>query len=238
MPVRIALLPLALLPLLAIGAAPPPEERRVMLTGFDRIRIDGPFRVQVVSDRPAAATLSGERRAIEGVSVRNVGNTLVIGASTATFDGWRDKSGGATITIATRSLRAASVNGGGSLDIDQMRGQRIELTLNGGGALSVGTVTADHLATTLTGTGAVRIAGGTARNARFLTYGAGSIDASGMVASDLTVHAQSAGEGNFTARYTANITALGAGSVQVAGDAACRISGPGPVRCEGKASQR
>ena len=61
---RIALLiPIALL---ASGSAPAPEERRVLLTGFDRIRIDGPFEVRVVAG-PPSAVVTGDRRAVEAL---------------------------------------------------------------------------------------------------------------------------------------------------------------------------
>jgi Putative auto-transporter adhesin, head GIN domain len=232
---RIALLiPLALL---AAGFAPAPEDRRVLLTGFDRIRIDGPFTVQVVAG-PPAATVSGDRRAIDRVSVRNQGGVLVIGVSTATWDGWNDKEGRATITVTVPRLRGANINGGGKLEIADIAGQRVDLGVNGSGSLTVQNLTADQLATTLTGTGIIRVDAGTARTARFMTYGAGSIDATGLAVSDLTVHSQSAGDSRFTARFTANVSTLGTGAVRVEGNAACRLAGPGPASCAGKVEGR
>lgn len=232
---RIALLiPIALF---ATGFAPAPEERRVLLTGFERIRVDGPFRVQVVAG-PPAATVAGDRRAIDRVSITNQGGVLIVGVSTATWEGWRDKEGAAAITVSVPRLRAANINGGGTLDIAAIAGQRVDLGINGAGSLTVRSVTADQLVTTLTGTGIVRIDGGTARTARFMSYGAGSIDATGLSVSDLIVHSQSAGDSRFTARFTASISTLGTGSVRVEGNAACRLTGPGPASCAGKVEGR
>lgn len=222
--------------LLAAGSAPAPEERRVLLTGFDRIRVDGPFEVRVAAG-PPAATVSGDRRAVERVSIRNQGGILVVGVSTATWEGWRDKEGLAAITVTVPRLRAANINGGGKLEIGDIAGQRVDLGVNGAGSLAVRNLTADQLVTTLTGTGIVRIDAGTARTARFMTYGAGSIEAAGLTVNDLTVHSQSAGDGRFTARFTANVSALGTGSVRVEGNAACRLAGPGPASCAGKAER-
>lgn len=232
---RIALLiPLALL---TIGFAPAPEERRVLLTGFDRIRVDGPFKVQVVAG-PPSATVTGDRRAIDRVSISNQGGVLVVGVSTATWEGWRDKEGAATITVFVPRLRAANINGGGQLDIANVAGQRVDLGVNGAGSLTVRNVAADQLVTTLTGTGIIRVDGGTARTARFMSYGAGSVDASGLSVSDLTVHSQSAGDSRFTARFTASVSTLGTGAVRVEGNAACRLTGPGPASCAGKVEGR
>lgn len=232
---RILLIPLALF---AAGAAtPPPEERRVLLTGFDRIRVDGPFDVRVTPG-PPAATVAGDRRAVERVSVRNQGGVLVIGVSTRTWEGWREGEGAASVTVAVPRLRAANINGGARLEIDRIEGQRVDLGVNGAGSLTVRNLAADQLVATLTGTGLVRLGAGGVRTARFMTYGAGSIDAAGLAVNDLTVHSQSAGDSRFTARFTAAVSALGTGAVRVEGNAACRLSGPGPASCGGTRERR
>ena len=232
---------LILTPLLAIGAAPVPqaaESTTVMLTGFERLRVDGPFLVKLIDGQPPKATITGDRRAINRVSVRNMGGQLVIGPRNQTFEGWSEASGPVTVTVGARGLRGININGGGSVDIDRIAGQRIDLGVNGAGSLSIARLDADQLAVTLTGTGAVRIKGGTARTARFGSYGAGSIDATGMSVNDLIVQAQSAGDSRFAARYTAQIASLGTGTVRVRGNAACLISGPGPASCTGKTERR
>ncbi|MBX3594787.1 DUF2807 domain-containing protein [Sphingomonas sp.] len=232
------LLPAALLAATAAPPAAAPDERRIMLTGYERIRVDGPFKVRVIGDGPPSATISGERRAIDRISVRNQGGTLIVGIAATTWDGWREKEGTAIVTLSARGLRAANVNGGGALEIDAMRGQRIDLGVNGSGSLAIGRIEADQLVTTLTGTGAVKIAGGSARNARFSNFGAGSIDAGAMPANDLWVNSQSAGDSSFAARFTAEVTVLGTGKVIVAGNATCRLAGPGPAACAGKTERR
>jgi hypothetical protein len=228
---------LTLFALLAAGSAPAPEARRVLLTSFDRIRVDGPFEVRVVPG-PPSATVTGDRRAIERVSLRNQGNVLVVGVSTQSWEGWRGKEGVASVTVTVPRLRAANINGGGKLDIASLASQRVELGINGAGSLTVANVTADQLVATLTGTGIIRLDAGMVRNARFMTYGAGSIDATGVAVNDLTVHSQSAGDSRFTARFTANVSALGTGTVRVEGNAVCRLAGPGPASCAGKAEGR
>lgn len=226
---------------LASAAAPVPqaaESTTVMLTGFERLRVDGPFLIKVVDGQPPKATITGDRRAIDRVSVRNLGGQLVIGARNGTFEGWSEATGPVTVTVGARDLRGVNINGGGSVEIDRMAGQRVDVGVNGAGSLNIARLDADQLAVTLTGTGAVRIKGGTTRTARFGTYGAGSVDTTGMTVNDLIVRAQSAGDSRFTARYTAQIASLGSGAVRVTGNAACTLSGPGPASCTGKTERR
>lgn len=230
-----------LAPLLAVGAAPVPqaaESTTVMLTGFERLRVDGPFLVKLVDGQPPRAVITGDRRAIDRVSVRNMGGQLVIGPRNQTFEGWSEAGGAVTVTVGARGLRGININGGGSVDVDRMGGQRVDLGVNGAGSLNIARLDADQLAVTLTGTGAVRINGGMTRTARFGSYGAGSIDATGMRVNDLIIQSQSAGDSRFTARYTAQIASLGTGAVRVTGNAACIISGPGPASCTGKTERR
>ncbi len=227
--------------LLASAAAPVPqasESNTVMLTGFGRLRVDGPFLVKLIDGQPPKAVITGDRRALDRVSVRNMGGQLVIGPRNQTFEGWSEASGPLTITVGARGLRGININGGGSVEVDRIGGQRVDLGVNGAGSLNIAQLDADQLAVTLTGTGAVRIKGGLTRSARFGSYGAGSIDATGMTVNDLIVQSQSAGDSRFTARYTAQIATLGTGAVRVTGNAACLISGPGPASCTGKTERR
>ena len=225
-------LPPALAPLLLlIGAAPPDAERTFMLTQFDRIRVDGPFDVQVGTGGPVGARAIGDRRAIERVALRVDGQTLVVTTDTRGYEGWGGQRAAApVIRVTARDLRAAVVNGGGSLAIAAMRGPRVDVTVNGAGRLDVARITADQLAGTLTGTGAMKLAG-TALRARFLANGAGSIDAGALLVNDLSVVSQSAGDGRYAARFTAAVSAFGVGAVEVIGSATCRTRGPGPIRC-------
>lgn len=232
-------LSLAPLALIAVGAAPAPPERSFMLTDFDRVRIDGPFSVAVVTGAPARASVSGDARAMDRVNLRVDGGTLVIAPSTQGWDGWREgREGALVIRVGTRQLRVARVNGGGKLSIDRVAAPRVDLGVSGSGQLTIGTVDADQLVATLTGTGAITLSGGRGRVARFMTQGAGTINAAGANFSDLTVHSQSSGDSRFSATMTATVAALGSGAVRVAGTAKCRLSGPGPMTCAGQVEQR
>lgn len=217
--------------LLALSAPAQADERKFMLSGFDRIRIDGPFEVTVMAGTGAAATATGDRRALDTVNVRVQGTTLIVSPS---LNAWGGYPGAAKttprVTVTAATLRGASVLGGGRLTIDRMRGQRVDLMLTGAGTITVADAQADRIDTTLIGTGLVTVAG-RALAGRFQASGAGAIDARAMSVADLAVDWQSAGDGRFAARNTAQVTATGSGAVDVAGTPACTVRGNGPVTC-------
>lgn len=224
---------LACLVLISAAAPAAAEERSFMLSGFDRIRVEGPFEVTVTTGGSAAARAEGESRAIDGVSVRLSGSTLVVSKN---VNGWND-SGRAVasaprVTVSVPELRGAATIGGGRLLITRMRGARVDVSLTGSGTIDVAEIDAEALSAKLLGTGAIRLAG-RALDARVETNGAGTIDAEGLTAVSLLVNAQSAGDSRFTAQREARIIALGQGSVTVGGGATCQVDGPGPVDCEG-----
>lgn len=222
---------LALLPLLATAAAPAGDERSYMVSGFERLRVDGPFDVEVTRGTSSRARAEGDRQALERLEVRVEGSTLVVSAGTG---GWRSKPGeliaAPRVRIVAPELRAVLVNGGGRVRVAQLEGMRVDVALNGAGVLDVGAIRADDLNVTLTGTGAMTLAG-TARRARIRSNGAGSFDGGGLVAEDANVFAESAGDTRLGARFTARVNAFGAGTVRILGQPKCTILGNGPVEC-------
>ncbi|KQM49213.1 hypothetical protein ASE69_10525 [Sphingomonas sp. Leaf208] len=206
--------------------------RTVSVGSFDRVRVEGPFEVRVTIGSPRA-TITGPRGA-DDVTVRVDGTTLSVRKGT---DGWGEqpRSGGAgptVVTLSTPELTSASVAAGGRLTIAKMRGMRVDVTVSGNGSLALAAADTDQLNATLIGTGQMTLAGRAAR-ARLVTSGPGAIDASGLAVNDLTVHLDGVGETKAAARYTAQVTNSGLGTVTITGNAKCRVDAAagGPVVC-------
>jgi hypothetical protein len=223
---RLALAPLLLL----LGAAAPGDERVVMVTGFDRLRVDGPFTVDVVPGSPGV-TISGDRTAIDKVGVRVEAGTLVINSGT---DGWQTTAGktasGARIRIAVPGLRVAQTNGGTVLRIAALVGNRIDLSLNGGGRIDVARVDAQDLSVTLAGDGVVALAG-TTLHLRARLYGSTSLDAEKLTSADAVLVSGSSGALIVGVRYNSRVSATSSGAVRVIGNGKCAVVGQGPVEC-------
>ncbi|MES3099825.1 GIN domain-containing protein [Sphingomonas faeni] len=214
--------------------------RTVSVGSFDRVRVEGPFEVRVTIGSPRA-TITGDPSIAESVAVRVDGTTLSVRKGTG---GWGEqpRGGGSSsgrggagpilVTLSTPGLTSASVAAGGRLTIAKMRGMRVDVTVTGNASLALIAADTDQLNATLIGTGQMTLAGRAAR-ARLVTSGPGAIDASGLVVDDLTVHLDGVGETKAAARYTAQVTNSGLGSVTVTGNAKCRVDAAagGPVVC-------
>ena len=221
--------------MLTLPAAAPAAERSVHIGSFDRIRVQGPFEVHVTEGAPGG-TLSGDPRVIEGVEVRQDGTTLTIRNG---IGKWGEQPRAATtqpvvVTLSTRNVVNATVIGAGRLSIARMRGDRVDLTVTGAGAIAAAGIDTDQANATIIGGGAITLAGKAAR-ARLLANGPATIDAGALVAGDLTVRVDGAGEVKANARFTATVNNIGLGQVTVAGRPKCVVKADagGPVVCGG-----
>jgi hypothetical protein len=223
------LIVLASLPMPAFAAT-----RSYSITGFEKIRVDGPYAVTLKLGSGGSAVATGEQHALDRLTMEVHNRTLVVQTSRSGSWGESPSRGGdrVTITLATPTLTAAALNGAGTLTIDRAKAQRFDLVVNGSGKIELGAVDSDRLLVSVVGSGGATL-GGRALNVTAALQGGGSIDAARLAASDLTLTTSGTGEAHFSARRTAKITATGAGEVVVDGSPACTVSnvGTGDVRC-------
>lgn len=232
---RIMLRYLIALALIAIATPAAADERSYVVTNFDRIRVDGPFEVRViVGGNGARASGSGTARVLVNLSLEVQAGTLVIRKGS---NGWGEQGkvdGPAPIvTIIMPSLRAVTVIGGGKVKVSGvLRTPRFDVQLTGTGSIEASGVDAQDVVVTLIGNGSVALSG-KALHARLLTNGNGSIAASDLVVGDLFVRLDGPGSTAANARFTADLTTTGIGSIAVSGNAKCRAKAPagGPVSC-------
>lgn len=225
----------ALLLSLLLAAPAAAADRTVGTGSFERLRVEGPFEVRVTPGSPAAR-LSGDRDAIDAVSVRVEGGTMIVRAGANV---WGERRTGAVtdpvvVTLSTPALVSAASNGGAVIALAGMRGDRIDLGVTGSGAVTLDAATAADLNATVIGTGTITIAGRTTR-ARLLANGPGTIDAARLDAGDATVRLEGVGAIRVRARYTAQVSNAGLGTIDITGPAKCVIRGPDTsrIRCEG-----
>lgn len=217
-----------------VAAAPAAAaERTYSLTDFDRVQVEGPYEVTLVTGRPSGARAVGSAHAVEGVTVEVQGGQLRIHRNPSAWGGYPgERSGTLRIEAATRELRGATVIGGGRLSIDRVRGLRADLSVSGSGRLEVGHVDADNLVLGLLGSGRIAAAGA-ARQVKATIQGSGDLAAAGLTADDLVLAADTAGQVAIAARRTAKVRAGGSGDVEIGGTPACTVTtlGAGQVRC-------
>ena len=211
--------------LLAAVAAPAvAAERSYSVVDFDRIQIEGPYQVTIVTGGASQAQAVGDQAAIDRLTVDVQGRTLRIRANRSAWGGAPGGAGSLRVTLRTRTVAAASVIGSGSLALDRARGLRVDLAVSGSGRLAVAAVEADNLSVGLLGSGKVTLAG-SARQLRASIQGSGDLDGERLVADDAVLTADTAGRIAFDARRTARVTAMGPGEVTIGGAGKCVVTG-------------
>lgn len=215
---------------LLLGAGSPGDERVVMVTGFDRLRVDGPFAVEVVSGSPGV-TISGDRAAIDKVGVRVEAGTLVLNSGLQSWDSAAGKAAsGARIRVSVPGLRMVQANGGTQLRIASLVNNRVDLALNGAGRIDIGKIDAQELSVTMAGSGTIAAAG-SALHLRVRLYGGTSFDAPGLTSADAVLVSGSTGALTVGVRYNSQVSATSSGPVRVIGTGKCAVVGQGPVEC-------
>jgi hypothetical protein len=230
MPYRPLILLLALLPATAAAA-----DRVVGIGSFSRVRVDGAFDVRVATGVSPSARVTGDRSAIDAVDLHIDGNTLVVRRNmTGT---WAEQPTTAArtpivVTLGTLSLSGAVVVGGGKLAIDRMVAPRVDLSVTGAGGIALAAAQGDQVNVQVIGAGSVAVAG-KAATVRLMTNGPGTIDAAQLDAGDLTVRLDGLGTTTARARYTAQVSSTGLGTVTIAGTPKCTVKAVAgsPVTC-------
>lgn len=222
--------------LFSLPCAAQAAEHRYAFGSYDRVRIEGPFEVNITTGVPPGALATGDARTIDGLDIAVQGATLIVRMG---HQGWGETPVGAArarpvITLTTPALSAAFINGGARVTIVGMKAQRVDLSVNGSGTVTVGGADTDQLFATIIGAGTMTLSGRAAR-ARLVTNGAGNVDASGLAVNDLSILQDGTGETRAAARYTAQVNSTGLGHVVVTGRPKCLVhaAAGGPVECGG-----
>lgn len=212
--------------LLALACLPEPShaaERHFGITGFQKIRVDGPYRVEVVVGQPPFATAVGSNAAIDRLSITVQGQTLVIRPAPVAVDPSGAPAGAVTIRVGVHELGAAALNGAGMMNVTGVRGLLFNLAIAGSGAASV-TGEVDRWKVGVQGSGSARL-GGTGGRVEASLKGTSALDAAALAVKDLVLVAEGPATATLHASDSVTINANGPATINVTGGAACKISG-------------
>ena len=219
--------------LLTIGGVAQAAERRYSVTDFDKLRVVGASRVMIETARATTVRATGDREALDLLSVESLDRTLTIQPIGGFVASPSQKSfKPATIYITLPLLSSAKLNGSGAISIATLRGIQADVSLTGSGQISVAKVMVDNLNARLSGSGTLTLAG-KALKVDANVKGSGSVAASSLDVADLKLTAASSGKIELSALRSASIRASGAGLITVSGPATCTAenSGAGSVTC-------
>ena len=226
----LALLALASLP---AAAAAPTVQRNYSVTSFDRVRVDGPYEVRLKTNVAPFARATGAGAAIDSVSVKVEGRTLIVRPSSGGWGGYPGESRGpVTIELGTHELATAWLNGAGTLIIDKVKGLGFDLAIQGAGSARIEYADVDQLKLGMSGAGSARIAG-RAASMNVIVRGTSSLDAEGLSVKDAVIGAEGPTIVRATVTNAAKVDALGLAAVTLAGKPACTVNAKGSASVTG-----
>jgi len=224
---------LLLLSLPAVSQPAAAATRNYTITSFDRVRIDGPYAVSVTTNSASFARATGSAAAIDRLSLRVESNTLIVSVDPGGWSGTPDaQAGPVTVEVGTGNLAIATVNGAGSLKVDNVRGLEFALNMQGSGMAVIGGLDVDRLKVGVAGASSARLSG-RARNLTAILRGAGSIDASGVQANDAVIGAEGPAVVRAQVSGTVKVDASGVAAVILSGDPGCQTKTNGTATVSG-----
>lgn len=217
--------------LLALAPSAHAATRNFGITSFDKVRVEGPYKVRLATGIAPFAKASGSPAALDRVAIEMRGNTLVLhGASNSSSDYPGQDSGPVEIMLGTHDLTSAWISGSGSLAIDKAKGLSFDLSVQGSASAAIGQADVDQLSVAVIGTASATI-GGRSGKMTAVVRGVSSLDAANLAAHDATIGAE--GTATISARVSDSVRVDGNGAVTVrlTGDPACtlRVSGSASV---------
>jgi hypothetical protein len=219
--------------LVAIATPAAADTRNFGITSFEKVRVDGPFKVRVTTGVAPFAKAIGSPAALDRVSVDMEGDTLVVSSSLDSWGGYPGKDPGPVeIFVGTHDLSAAWLNGSGTLSIDRVKGLSFGLSVQGSGAGEIGQADVDQVDVSVVGTASARLAG-QAKKLTAVIRGISSLDAAALSSTDATLGAD--GSGTIAAKVTdaVSVDASGPATVRLTGGAACTLHVDGSATVSG-----
>ncbi len=205
--------------------------RNLGITSFEKLRIEGPFKVTIRTGTAPYARAVGDQGALDRISAEMRNNVLIIRNMSSSAGGYTGHDvGPVTIELGTHDLSSAWLTGSGSLTIDHVRGLSFDLSVQGSGAADIGDVRVDQLTLALFGTASAHL-GGRAGKVTADIRGVSALDAGALDADVATLAIDGASTVNAVATDTAKVDASGPATVRLAGRPSCilRVSGSADV---------
>lgn len=224
----------AALCLIILAAAPAgAATRNFGVSGFDRIRVDGPYMVRVATGVPPSAIAIGPQRSLDGVAIDVQGRTLVVRNARQSSGGYPGAAEGPVeIRIGTHDLSATWLNGSGSVAIDKVKGLSFDLSVQGSGSASIASVAVDQFKLSIAGSGSASLAG-KAPKLTAIVRGISSLDASGLTIKDAVLGAEGPASIKAIVTGTAKIDAQGTTAIDLAGGPSCTVRAAGSASVSG-----
>lgn len=207
--------------------------RNFGITSFQKVRIEGPFRVTLHTGVAPYARAVGSQAALDRVDIDTSGNTLTIRNSLSAWGGYKGQdSGTVEIVLGTHELSSAWMSGSGTIAIDRVKAQTFDLAVNGSGGAEIGDARVDQLTVNLTGTSSARLAG-QAGKVTVQVRGVSSLAAGSLTADNAVLNADGAATIEASVRDTVKVNASGPATIRLGGRPSCTLKVSGSAEVSG-----
>jgi hypothetical protein len=219
--------------LLPWGASVHADSRNFGITGFTKVRIDGPYRVRLATGVAPFARATGSPAALDQLTAEVRGDTLVVQSNVSSWGGYPGKDGGPVeVSVGTHELSNAWLNGAGSLAIDHVKGLSFALSVQGSGAAEIADASADQLNLGIVGSGSARLAG-QVRKLVAVVRGIATLDSTKLQARDATIAAEGSATVDASVDDAVSIDASGPATIRLNGAPSCTIKATGSASISG-----
>jgi hypothetical protein len=207
--------------------------RNFGITGFDKVRIEGPFNVSLATGVAPFARASGSSAALDRVSIEVRGNTLVVHSNLSSWGGYPGKDAGPVeISLGTHDLSSAWINGSGALSIDKAKGLTFDLSVAGSAVADIDQLNVDQLNVSIVGTASATLSGRAARLTS-VVRGISKLDARDLLVKDATIGAEGSATIDAAVSNAVRVDASGPATIRLDGKPSCTLRASGSVSVSG-----
>ena len=217
---------------LLVAAPANAATRNFGITGFSKIRIEGPYKVSLATDTAPFARASGTPAALDRVAIDIRGDTLVVKSSQSWGGYPGEDPGPVVVTLGTHDLTSATLLGAGSLSIDKVKGLVFLLSMQGSGVGEIADVEVDQFNVTLVGTAMARLKGH-AGKLTALVRGVSSLDADGLSTPNAQISVDGTATVGADVTDTARVDAWGPATIRLTGRPSCTLKVQGSTSVSG-----
>ncbi len=231
-----AIRPLAIMVPIATALVSVPSAaatKSFLIGNFDELTVDGDIAVVIDNDKAPSAKATGDQAMLDALRFESSGGRLRIRLQQYEAQPRKANAGAPLlINIGARGLIRIGASGSASIKVNQMRAGSgtATLRLTGPGSISVDKLESDRVNVLLSGSGGISIGSGKARIGQFSLSGPGSIAAKGLALQQADVNQRGSSKTELTVSDRVDISNLGAGEINISGKATCFIRQSGQAR--------
>lgn len=229
---RIWSLSLAILAFASTAQAASTTTRSFGIRSFEKIRVEGPYRVTLKTGVAPFARARGPQAALDRIDFEMRGDMLLVRSGPFAKNPAAAALAPVEVELGTHDLSSAALTGAGSLAIDKVKGLKFDLSVQGAGTTDIAQVAVDQLSINLGGNAAARLSGKSQRMTAILR-GLSTVELSGLQVSDAVFGAEGPSTVRATVTKAAKIDGRGTASFVLAGRPSCTLNVQGSVSVSG-----